>query len=668
MLNRSSASSASYVVGIDLGTTNTELAYWKLESDGFSGRPSTFEIPQFVSPAVVESRATLPSTAFVDKASARESYDWKLPWESAEKDEDAPDENSAEATRQEKKRGFFSRLFGGEVAQEKKEDPLQDKFFLVGEIAKSLAAERPEQIVVSAKSWLTCSKVDRRAPILPWGGEKDAPKISPLVASQSYLKHLVDAWNYAFPYAPFAEQSVILTIPASFDESAKELTREAAIGAGIDPETLLFLEEPQAALYAWLAQKGEDWRKELKVGDVVLVCDVGGGTTDLSLIRAEEESGELTLNRLAVGDRLLLGGDNVDLAIAYRAAESFKEQGVSLNPWQSFALRRQCRLAKERALDEKNRNQAGVDDAYKITVEGRSSRLVGDALSVDLSRQEIVDLVLEGFLPICSLDDAPKRRRGVGVREIGLPYESDPAITRHIARFLRECRKTNGDEIKPTYFLLNGGFFKSKLIERRLQEQLEAWFPDSPPRNLCSDADLVGAVSNGAAFYGKVKLSGGVRIHSATPRSYYIGIESSGLAVPGVRLPLKALCVAPFGMEEGTEIDVPSDVFELVVGEPAVFRFFSSTTRPQDEPGAVVDYFDGDETSELKETTPIETTLGSPETQGESSETQSAGVDAFEYVGVRFRSRVTELGALEIWCEDVDSDRRWKLEFSVREE
>ncbi|MBQ5789267.1 MAG: Hsp70 family protein, partial [Thermoguttaceae bacterium] len=501
-----------------------------------------------------------------------------------------------------------------------------------------------------------------------WGAPDGTSRVSPVEASRRYLAHLAAAWNDAFPDAPIFDQQVVLTVPASFDESARELTREAAVGAGFNPETLIFLEEPSAAAYAWLAQKGDAWRKELAVGDVALVCDVGGGTTDLSLISVEEEDGDLVLNRLAVGNRLLLGGDNLDLALAHRAAALFAEKGTKLNPWQAGSLWRQCRDAKETLLGGASANDGeNSEDTYKITALGRSSQLVGGSVSVDFPKAEATAIVLDGFFPICSLDDRPKRRSGAGLREAGLPFEADAAVTRHVAAFLNTRTDDDGAPIRPTRYLLNGGVFKSKAIAERFEEQLRAWFPDAPPTNLNPDADLDRAVARGAAFYGLAKRRGGIRIRGASARSYYIGIESAGLAIPGVPRPMKALCVAPVGMEEGTELAVPSDEFELVVGEPAVFRFFGSTTRPQDRPGTLLDLAEDD--GELLETDPIETALEAPEIDGGDENANGGGTSgSVEYVATRFRTVVTELGALEIWCEEVDGPRRWKLEFSVRED
>lgn len=698
-MNENKANRAKYVVGVDLGTTNSELAYLPLDANVGVDEPLVLEIPQFVAPSTLESRTVLPSALYVGPEEERGLSDWRLPWNETELDGDANAAENAPSAEPPQKSGFFRKMFGfgakNDANGASKPSGLTNPnaLYLVGEIASRRAAEVPERTILSAKSWLVHSRVDRRTPILPWGAPGELPKVSPVEASRRYLAHLAAAWNFAFPDAPIFDQQVVLTVPASFDESARELTREAAVAAGFNPETLLFLEEPQAAIYAWLARSGDAWRQTLGVGDVVLVCDVGGGTTDLSLIRVEEEDGDLILNRLAVGNRLLLGGDNMDLALAHRAAALFAERGTKLNPWQSGALNRQCRDAKETLLSDgaPDNPDAAAPESSKITILGRSSKALGDAVSVDFPKSEARSIVLDGFFPICELDARPKRRSASGLREAGLPFEADAAITRHVAAFLNARTNDDGSPIRPTRFLLNGGVFKAAPLEARFQEQLAAWFPGAPPTNLDPGADLDRAVARGAAYYALAKTLGGLRIRGASARSYYVGIESAGLAIPGVPRPMKALCVAPVGMEEGTESAVPSEPFELVVGEPAVFRFFSSTTRPQDEPGVLIDLSDFDNLNDaslpddaetapaddavrdFEETDPIETTLESATfDDGDESDVEpetAENADEPEYVEVRFRSVVTELGALEIWCEEVGGKRRrWKLEFSVRED
>lgn len=591
---------AQYVVGIDLGTTNSVLAYAPLDTDEM--RIELLSIPQLVSAGTVESRTGLPSFLYL-------------------------------ATEQESKGGSFS-IFG-----EKKRD------FAVGEVARQQAAEVPDRTVSGAKSWLAHSKVDRRAPILPWNAPEDIPRISPLTASRRYLEHLIAAWAEAFPDAPLAEQQVVLTVPASFDASARELTREAALEAGL-PDDFVLLEEPQAAVYAWLAAYGDRWRKLLGVNDTLLVCDVGGGTTDLTLVRVNEEDGELTLERMAVGRHILVGGDNMDLALAHHVAGRFAEQGIQLDPWQSVALWHSCRAAKEAILSPEG------PDQHPISVLGRGSRLIGGTVSIDVDRKSLSGLLLEGFFPKCEVTERPARQRVSGFQEIGLPFESDTAITRHVAAFLQ----AHGEQqlpVRPTHVLFNGGVFKAEILSERLMSVLGDWFADQPPVVLEGTHDLDHAVSRGAACYGWTKQHGGVRIRGGTARAYYVGIETAGLAVPGAPRPLRALCVVPVGMEEGTEVDVPSAEIGLIVGEPAQFRFFSSSVRKDDRPGDVLPSWSD---QELVETDSLEATLTA---EDEAEE---------HYVPVHFHSKVTELGMLELWCVSANSEQRWKLEFSVRDD
>lgn len=595
--------SARFVVGIDLGTTNCVLAYCRLDAE--RAEIEVLRAPQLVAPGTVESRTMLPSFTYLAGEHEAGGGAFDLPW-------------------------------------------ARERRFAVGELARLKAAEAPDRTVSAAKSWLCHSRVDRRQPILPWNAPKSVGKISPVAASQRYVEHLASAWDAAFPDAPLAEQEVVLTVPASFDAVARELTREAALNAGL-PAELVLLEEPQAAVYAWLADVGERWRKILQLGDRLLVCDVGGGTTDLTLIGVAEEHGDLYLGRLAVGEHLLVGGDNMDLALAHHVAGRFAEQGVKLDPWQSVALWHACRHAKESLLGGR-----GSPEKFPVSVLGRGSKLIGGTVSVEVDRAAVTDLLVKGFFPPCDLSDRPLRRRGSGFQEIGLPFESDTAVTRHLASFLRANAGDEDRAAHPNHVLFHGGVFKAEAFRRRLLEQLAAWRRDAPPPVVLEGSgDLDFAAARGAAYYGWSKRHGGVRIRGGVARSYYVGIETAGLAIPGAPRPLRALCVVPYGMEEGTEVEVPSAEVGLILGEPAHFRFFSSPSRKKDRPG---DLLDPGDMQELAETDSLEATLPADETLGES------------YVPVRFQSRITELGVFELWCVSVNSDRRWKLEFSVREE
>jgi hypothetical protein len=589
--------SAEYVVGIDLGTTNSVVAY--APAEGEIPEIQILPIPQLVSAGTVEDRPNLPSFLFL-APSVDAAYD--VPWG-------------------------------------KKRD------YVVGEWARRQSAENPDRTVSGAKSWLCHSRVDRHQAILPWGAPAEVAKVSPVLATQRYLEHLAAAWKLRFPKSPLGRQKVVLTVPASFDASARELTREAAIAAGL-PEDFLLLEEPQAAVYAWLAETGDRWRHLVKVGETLLVVDVGGGTTDLTLVTVAEEQGELQLRRLAVGNHLLVGGDNMDLALAHAAAQQFAAKGTQLDPWQSVSLWHACRAAKEALLSEEGPGK------HPVSVLGRGRKLVGGTVSIDLERQEIRELLLDGFLPECSASTEVNRRRGSGFQQIGLPYEADTGITRHIAEFLR-LQSSDEALVQPTDILVNGGVFKSSALIERLLHVLAGWFPDSPPRPLIGERDLDNAVARGAAYYGWSKDHGGVRIRGGTARSYYVGVETSGLAIPGAPRPLQALCVVPRGMEEGTEVDVESSEIGLIVGEPAHFRFFSSAVRQSDHPGDLLRNWSPDE---IEETDSLEANLPA----GDGNEGS--------YVPVRFQSRITELGMFELWCVNRQTDQRWKLEFSVRED
>ena len=326
----------------------------------------------------------------------------------------------------------------------------------------------PTRTVAAAKSWLCNSHVDRHQPILPHGAPAEVAKVSPVEASRRYLEHLVAAWEAANPNAPVREQHVVLTVPASFDASARELTREAAIAAGL-PDSLVLLEEPQAAVYAWLADRGERWRRELKVGDTLLICDVGGGTTDLTLIGVTDEGGELSLRRIAVGNHILVGGDNMDLALAHMLSAAFADKGTNLDPWQSVSLWHSCRAAKESLFSDTGPKK------HPVSVLGRGSKLIGGTITVDLDRKSAAGLLLDGFFPQCAIKDQPAKRRASGFREIGLPFESDTAITRHLAAFLTAHGDSTNGPIHPTHILFNGGVFKADMLRQRLLEVAGSW-------------------------------------------------------------------------------------------------------------------------------------------------------------------------------------------------
>ncbi|HPZ84211.1 MAG TPA: Hsp70 family protein, partial [Thermogutta sp.] len=347
-------------------------------------------------------------------------------------------------------------------------------------------------------------------------------------------------------------------------------------------------------------------------------------------------------------NHLLVGGDNMDLAMSHLVSQYFAEKGIQLNPWQTVSLWHACRVAKETLLGE------NPPEKYPVTILGRGSRLIGGTVSVEVDRESIAQFLLNGFFPICDVTDRPERRRASGFREIGLPFESDTAVTRHLAAFLQSHGSSKGQPARPTHVLLNGGVFKAKPFQERLLQVLTHWFSESPSPQLLSGVhDLDHGVAKGAAYYGWAKDHGGVRIRGGTARAYYVGIETAGPAVPGIPRPLRLLCVVPRGMEEGTATDVPSDEIGLIVGEKVIFRFFSSSTRKDDRPGDVHESWSPDE---IEETDSLEGCLPADE-----------GVQG-DYVPVRLESRVNELGMLELWCLSTTDDKKWKLEFSVRED
>ena len=450
---------------------------------------------------------------------------------------------------------------------------------------------------------------------------------------------------------------MLLTVPASFDEEARELTRRAAEQAGFEHVTLL--EEPLAAFYAWLESQGDAWRRRIKVGDLVLVCDVGGGTTDLSLITVSEENGELTLKRVAVGDHILLGGDNMDLALARVLQQRLEASGHRIDTWQLHGLWHQSRIAKEKLFESPKTQK------LPITLLGKGTKLVGGTIKTELAREDLDQVLVEGFFPKVASSELPARQRRVGFQELGLPYAADPAITKHLARFLSEqvrnspeaagIRRGRSGLACPTHVLFNGGVMKAAVLRDRVVEVLNSWlrkegFDALGAEQILEAPDLEHAVARGAAYYGKARHGRGVRIRSGASRTYYIGIESAMPAVPGMEAPLKALCVVPFGMEEGTEATIPDREFGLVVGEPAEFRFLSSSVRKQDHAGSLLEDWGGD----LEELSPLEVTLNLDGQQG-------------TVVPVRLETRVTELGTLEVWCVSRDGTQRWKLELNIRE-
>ena len=609
---------AKYIVGIDLGTTNSALARCDATAAEEESRIEVCSIPQLVNPNEVAERTLLPSFLYIPGEFDFPKGSLALPWEPEPK-------------------------------------------LVIGELARKRGGESPDRLVASAKSWLSYAAVNRNAPILPWQAPEEVPKLSPVEASSQLLQYLRTVWDSSEgneqPQLTLAEQDVLITVPASFDEEARELTRRAAEQAGYHHVTLL--EEPQAAFYAWLESQGDGWRRRIKVGDLVIVCDVGGGTTDFSLIMVSEENGELTLKRVAVGDHILLGGDNMDLALARVLQQRLEASGSRVDTWQLHGLWHQCRIAKERLFESpKTQNRP-------ITLLGKGTKLIGGTIKTELTREDLDHVLVEGFFPKVASGELPVRQRRVGFQELGLPYAADPAITKHLARFLSEQARNSPEAAAirrgrsglacPTHILFNGGVMKAAVLRDRVVEVLNRWlrqegFDALGTEQILEAPDLEHAVARGAAYYGKARRGRGVRIRSGASRTYYVGIESAMPAVPGMEAPLKALCVVPFGMEEGTEATIPNREFGLVVGEPAEFRFLSSSVRKQDQVGSLL----GDWGADIEELSPLEVTLKMDGQLG-------------TVIPVRLETRFTELGTLEVWCVSRDGTQRWKLELNIRE-
>lgn len=601
---------AKYMIGIDLGTTNCTMAY-TLNGDQES-EIVQFAIPQILAPGVQGEQTSLPSFVYLPLKEELQSKAVAIDW-----------------------------------------DPSRE--YCVGLFARNRGQEVSDRLVSSAKSWLCHGGIDRRGKILPATAEEDALKMSPLEACAKYVQHLKEAWNQKHPDEPFCEQQLLITVPASFDPSARQLVQEAAEIAGC--QHVILIEEPQAAFYSWLQKQGEGWRKQLKVGDQVLVIDIGGGTTDFSLISVAEEQGNLVLERMAVGNHLLLGGDNIDLFLAYFVKDRLEEKGHEIDEWQLNALQHACRSAKEELLGEK------PPESVDVTIMGRGSGLIGGTLTTTLNRTEITQKILNAFFPSIQPTERSSTERRLGMQQIGLPYAQDAHISCQLAKFLsmtgEEESSTMDQFVLPSAVLFNGGTMKAAALRQAMIDLLNAWAKQLgvPPVRLLPDHDLDCAVSQGAAFYGLARAGKAIRIKSGTHRSYYIGVEEALPAVPGRENPLKAVCIVPFGMEEGSEARLLGQEFALVLGEPARFRFFSRATPALSDHaipqvGTVVKQWK----KELLELHPVEMVLDQGEYDGKT-------------VRVTLKSHVTELGVLELWCEAVDDpSRSWKLEFDIRSE
>lgn len=608
----------THILGIDLGTSNSAMTLTSIEARQLQVLPVT----QAFGPNSIGEQPSLPSALYLPNDGEFEEGAFAVP-------------------------GIDARQPG-----------------FVGRFAREHGAQAPNRLVTSAKSWLCHGQIDHRQPILPWGSTTvpAEQKLSPLAASQRYLEMLKASFaaQAESTGASLELTQVVLTVPASFDEAARRLTQEAAGNVGLGE--VILMEEPQAAFYAWLEKMGGDWRSHVKPGDLVLVCDVGGGTSDFSLIVVSDEGGELQLERVSVGEHILLGGDNLDLALAFALRMQIEGEGGSIDDWQFQALIHAARVGKEQLFSDLSLAEVAV------AVPSRGSSLFAGSVSTALRRELLEQIALEGFLPITPPSDMPQEKASGGLKEFGLNYAADPVLSKHLARFLKRSldsvrsseslsallpeRALSGELIAPTAVLFNGGFFNAAPARERLLELLRSW-SSSELRELAG-SDYALAVAQGACYYGLAKLSGkGVRIKAGASRSYYLGLETTMMAIPGFKPPVKGVCVVPQGMEEGAEAVLEGQEFGLVLGQEVNFRFFSSTARAGDRVGAVVSNAEKD----LEETASVQTIL-------EPVDDLNAG----QTIPVKLHSRVSELGALELWMQHTRSDAQWKLEFSVRTE
>lgn len=606
--------SPQYIIGIDLGTTNCAVAYVQLdELSSESPDIRIFDIPQLTRAGAVETRPLLPSFVYLPGSGELPAGSTQLPW----------DKNNS---------------------------------VIVGELARTLGASVPGRLISSAKSWLCSPSVDRTASILPWGAPEGVARMSPVEASALYLAHIRQAWDHAFAKRDkekkLAAQEIVITVPASFDEAARELTVEAARRAGLPKFTLL--EEPQAAFYAWVAENIKKIDENLAGIRLVLVCDVGGGTTDFSLIEvlsAVNAGKPMDLKRIAVGDHLMLGGDNMDLALARHLEKKIPSP---LDAHQFKALTAAARQAKEQILVD-----GALSPVIPIAIMGRGSQVIGGSLRTELTRVDADRILLDGFFPLSEINEDPIRSGRAGIREWGLPYVHDPAVTRHLSQFLRHHLSVESS-LRPDAVLFNGGAVKPGAFRSRILDTLKKWFGADhskwAPIELKSvSLDL--AVAIGAAYYGCVRhvrhsvvsKSGfqGMRIGGGMGRAYYIGIETN--PEPGQPAKKAAICLVPQGTEEGGQLEL-NQTFILRLATPVVFPVFSSTVRPTDELGSIV----REDDTGLAPLPPLETVLHA----GRRSVKRD--------VAVRMQAQLTEVGTLALALKSVHDDRTWEVHLNVR--
>ncbi|TWT34189.1 Hsp70 family protein [Blastopirellula retiformator] len=587
-----------YVVGIDLGTTNSAVAF--VDTEAAPGQLQSFSIPQIVASQQVEARSTLPSFHYEAAKSEFTTDALKLPWSK------------------------------------------RDETYCVGMFARDHGVTVPSRVINSAKSWLSHTGVDRTAALLPWHGASDLEKLSPLTVSARLLAHVRAAWNAAHPDYPLERQDIVLTLPASFDEIARELTVAAAAEAGL--KRVVLIEEPQAAFYAWLDKHKENWESLVSPGQTILVCDIGGGTSDFTLIRVRQgEDGKVQFHRVAVGEHLILGGDNLDLTLATYLEQKLTGGG-KLSPAEWSTLVRRSRVAKEEMLGD------NAPAEMTINLPASGSKLIGGGRQVTITKEEVEQVLVDGFLPGGAIE-TPLEKRSSGFQEFGLPFANDPAITRHLSAFLRSHRHVLDEEdataVRPDVVLFNGGFFESTRLRGKLIEEINAWFRPADPQydlQILDNDQLDLAVARGAAYYGLVRRGEGVRIAANLARTYYIGVGQDDQGRP------QALCILPATTQPGEEIDLQERTFRLRISEPVEFPLFVSSIRLIDKAGEIVTV----DQEQIRSLPPIRTVLRAKR-RSEATE-----------VAVKLHARLTEIGTIELWCDEQESDRKWRLQFDVR--
>lgn len=595
-----------FSIGIDLGTTHCVLAYSQLDDSDDNPTIRVLPIEQLIAPGVIDSKNQLPSFIYLPSQGELDEQTLKLPW------------------------------------------PVEDTI-PTGEIARQLGSKSPQRVIASAKSWLCHAGIDRHSACLPVNNLTDLERLSPVEVTYRYLANLKSMWNRTHPEHLLENQAITITIPASFDPVARELTAEAAEFVGF--EHLKLLEEPQAALYNWIQSHQAQWRDQLNVDDHILVVDIGGGTTDLSLVKIVDQQGELGFERIAAGQHILLGGDNMDLALAYQVKAKMASQGKQLETWQIQAITQACGEAKEALL-------SGTKEKVSIAIPARGSKLLGSTLSTELTLDEVTTALIEGFFPITQIDEPPQTTRRSGISHQGLPYAQDPAITKHIAAFLTQhaqSTQAGNPFIQPTAILFNGGVLQAPLLQQRLIKVINNWLNEASANHVqvLEGNDLNLSVALGASYHGFVEKNEGIRIKAGLSQSYYVGIESAMPAIPGMPPPLEALCIAPFGMEANSSTALTEEQFQLIVGEPLYFQFFSATNRQQDHFGVLLP----DEVSGQLDSLPdIRLTL------------EPQKYNKGDSVTVQIKAHLTDIGTLQFFAVEANqpNPESWRIELDIQ--